>query len=372
VSRAAIIAISMGDPGGIGPEVILRALDDGDVRRRARWLIFGHEGVMEQAARACGAPALWHTLAPNFVSSTLGELRAGEVGLVEVGAWRAEGSRARADAAAGALSFQCVRGAIERAQLPRDHPWRASAVVTGPISKEAWALAGHGKYPGHTELFAEAFGAKKWAMMFHAGAWSKDERGLNGPAPEEKPAPGLNVILVTTHRPLRTVPDALTSERIVETIELGALAMRELGVAAPRIGVCGLNPHAGEHGLLGEEDDRVIAPAIARARSMGIDASGPWPADTIFQGALSFDNRPPARFDLVVAMYHDQGLIPLKTLAWDRAVNMTVGLEHEGRPVLRTSPDHGTAFDIAGRGIANPGSMKAALRLAADWARTDS
>jgi 4-hydroxythreonine-4-phosphate dehydrogenase len=149
-------------------------------------------------------------------------------------------------------------------------------------------------------------------------------------------------------------------ERIVRTIERGSDAMNLLGVARPRIGVCGLNPHAGEDGLLGKEDARVIAHAVRSARQRGFDAQGPLPADTIFQRALTGVDRRATNFDLVVAMYHDQGLIPLKTLAWDRAVNLTVGL-----PFVRTSPDHGTAFDIAGKNLANPGSMKSAMRLAA-------
>ena len=140
--------------------------------------------------------------------------------------------------------------------------------------------------------------------------------------------------------------------------------MQRLGVASPRVGLCGLNPHAGEGGLLGEEDDRIIAPGAAQLRAMGIDVQGPLPADTIFAKALAWPGERPSHFDLVVAMYHDQGLTPLKMLAWDRAVNMTVGLSWKGMHVIRTSPDHGTAFDIAGMGKANEGSMKAAMRVA--------
>ncbi len=349
----------MGDPAGVGPEVIVKALDDGAVRRLARWVVFGSEHALAAAARSCQVPATWTELPTHFASSTLTSLQAGEVGVVDlcrdVGLDAAAAFPRAAHADNGRVSFASVQHAIDLAKLPPGHPWHAAAVVTGPINKEAWAMAGHAKYPGHTELFAEAFGAQKFAMMFHA-------------PPAGTVKPGMNVILATVHRPLRTVADALTTQRITDTIELGHAAMQRLGFASPRIGVCGLNPHAGEHGLLGSEDDAVIAPAVAAVRSRGIDAAGPWPADTIFQGALAYDGVPASRFDLVVAMYHDQGLIPLKTLAWDRAVNMTVGLKHEGRPAWRTSPDHGTAFDIAGTGKADEGSMKAAIVLAAKLA----
>jgi 4-phospho-D-threonate 3-dehydrogenase / 4-phospho-D-erythronate 3-dehydrogenase len=216
-------------------------------------------------------------------------------------------------------------------------PGRAAGVVTGPISKQAWQLAGHGEFPGHTELFAARFGVERFGMMFVS--------------------PRLRTILATTHIPLMAVGSALTVARVLETIELGFAACVEMGLERPRIAVCGLNPHAGEGGLLGAEDGEVIAPAIAAARESGIDARGPFPGDTIFNAAVQ------GVFDLVVAMYHDQGLIPIKLLERDRAVNVTVGL-----PVVRTSPDHGTAFDIAGQNRADPGSMKAALALAAQMA----
>ncbi len=356
----------MGDPAGIGPEVIARALDDGAVRKLARWVIFGSDRAMERAARACKVSAPWIDLHEHFASSTLSALHTAEVGLVDLatpaGLSPSHDFLARAEASNGQLSFFCVERAIALARLPHAHPWHASAVVTGPINKEAWALAGHTAYPGHTELFAERFGAAKSAMMFHAPVPS------GGEADSRSFAAGLNVVLVTTHRPLRTVAEAISTQRILDVIRLGDAAMRRLGYESPRIGVCGLNPHAGEHGLLGDEDERVIAPAVAAAKGAGLDVSGPFPADTIFQSAVARPGKPAAKFDLVVAMYHDQGLIPLKTLAWDRAVNMTIGLEHEGKPIFRTSPDHGTAFDIAGRAIADAGSMKAAMVLAARMA----
>jgi 4-hydroxythreonine-4-phosphate dehydrogenase len=189
-------------------------------------------------------------------------------------------------------------------------------------------------------------------MMFHA---APGESALTT-------RPGMNVILTTVHVPLREVPARVTRERVLETIVLGAAAMKEFGYDPARIAVCGLNPHAGEEGLLGDEDTRVIAPAVSEARGMGLEVQGPFPADTIFARALEYPRRR-AEFDLVVAMYHDQGLIPLKTMAWDRAVNLTVGL-----PIVRTSPDHGTAFNIVGQNVANEGSMAAAIDAAIELA----
>jgi len=349
------IAISMGDPGGIGPEVLCKALADDALRNAARWLIAGVPdavGWMPHASWNLRVIREGDAQSPHHTPLT----EAGSITLVDLG--HAAGTRwpSHANAAAGEASFQFVERAIAWAKLPGRDPWHADAVVTAPINKEAWSLAGHKQYPGHTELFADRFNASRFAMMFHAP-----------PATEDRPgrlAAGLNVILATVHCPLREVASRLTTQRILDAIELGAHAMQRLGCDAPRIGVCGLNPHAGEHGLLGHEDASIIAPAVAAARAKGIDAQGPLPADTIFQSALSFPNARPRSFDLVVAMYHDQGLIPLKTIAWDRAVNMTVGL-----PIPRTSPDHGTAFDIAGKNLADAGSMKAAMELAVRMAQ---
>lgn len=348
----------MGDPGGIGPEVLCKALADDALRNAARWLIAGVPNAVGWSPHSSwNLRVIREDNAQSQRNTPLTE--AGSITLVDLG--HAAGARwpTHANAEAGEASFQFVERAIAWAQRPKSlaaDPWHADAVVTAPINKEAWSLAGHKQYPGHTELFAERFNASRFAMMFHAP-----------PAADARPgrlAAGLNVILATVHCPLREVPARLTTQRILDTIELGASAMHRLGCDAPRIGICGLNPHAGEHGLLGHEDASIIAPAVAAARAKGIDVQGPLPADTIFQGALSFPNARPRSFDLVVAMYHDQGLIPLKTIAWDRAVNMTVGL-----PIPRTSPDHGTAFDIAGKNLADAGSMKAAMELAVRMAQ---
>jgi len=320
------IAISMGDPGGIGPEVLVKALADPARQSRARWVILGCDAPLGLAAERASIAPFWR----GSVAS---------VALVADDDPRTQDPfPASANPRAGALSFEWVREAIRRATLPGSDADRADALVTGPISKHAWTLAGHGAYPGHTELLADAFGLLgptpgRFGMMFHT--------------------PRLNVILATAHMPLSRVGASLTIGTIHDRIALGHEACRRLGVERPRIAVCGLNPHAGEGGLLGTEEPDVITPAIEAAREEGFDASGPHPGDTVFNAAIE------GRYDLVVAMYHDQGLIPVKLLDRDRGVNMTVGL-----PVPRTSPDHGTAFDIAGTNAANPGSMAAALDLA--------
>jgi 4-hydroxythreonine-4-phosphate dehydrogenase len=231
----------------------------------------------------------------------------------------------RADAARAA--YACILAATAAAQNRR-----LDAIVTAPISKEAFKLAGI-REPGHTELLARLTGTRRYAMMLFG----------------EK----IRVVLVTRHLPLRKVADALTAAAIVEAVEMLALALPWMGFKRARIGVCGLNPHAGDGGTLGTEEKTVIAPALARCRKRGWNVTGPIPADAIFHQHLA------GKFDAVVAMYHDQGLAPMKMLSFDSGVNLTLGL-----PIIRTSPDHGTAFDIAGKGIADPASTRAAL----DWA----
>jgi 4-hydroxythreonine-4-phosphate dehydrogenase len=210
-------------------------------------------------------------------------------------------------------------------------------MVTGPISKHAWhlagPLAGRGRFPGHTEMLQSRYHAKRVVMMFRA--------------------PKFCVSLATAHVPLMDVRDVMTIGRVYDAIDLGAEGCRRLGIAEPRIAVCGLNPHAGEAGLMGDEESRLIEPAIQVAVEQGLRVRGPFPGDTIFGRALA------GEFDLVVAMYHDQGLIPVKLLDRDASVNITMGL-----PTVRTSPDHGTAFDIAGKGRAEAGSMIAAIDTA--------
>jgi 4-hydroxythreonine-4-phosphate dehydrogenase len=211
------------------------------------------------------------------------------------------------------------------------------ALATAPVSKRAFALAGL-PWRGHTDLLAHLCGVADVRMLFYA---------------DVEPRP-LCVTLATVHVPLAEVPRLLSIDLVTRTVQMTAEWLRGLGHAAPRVAVAGLNPHAGEAGLLGTEDERVLRPAVAAAAAAGVDATGPWPADTVFVRAARGD------FDAVVACYHDQGLIPIKLLAFGQAVNVTIGL-----PIVRTSVDHGTAFDIAGRGIADPGSLITAIRLAA-------
>jgi len=340
-SRPAI-CVSLGDPGGIGPEVIVKALADRKVRNLARWRILGTGAPLHAAAHAAGVEPFWWRVAHG--SDLIDTALTHDVTLIDYESGEAHADPPHAPAKrSGELSFRFVEDAIASALLKRDDPLHADGIVTGPICKEAWGLAGRGKYPGHTELFATRFGVKRHGMMFVCEQ--------------------LRVILATAHLPLMDVRNVLTIGRVFDAIDLGAEACRRLGVARPRIAVCGLNPHAGEGGLLGDEEQRVIKPAIEVAQNHGIDATGPHPADTVFRDAVPREGRR-ARFDLVVAMYHDQGLIPVKLLYRDEAVNVTVGL-----PTIRTSPDHGTAFDIAGRGVADAGSMASAMRLAVKMVR---
>ncbi|MBS0192046.1 MAG: 4-hydroxythreonine-4-phosphate dehydrogenase PdxA [Phycisphaerales bacterium] len=331
----------MGDPGGIGPEVIVKSLHDAALRRRAHFRILGAQAPLDAAAQRSGIEPFWWRVGAHTPAAETAGVHDVVLFDYEPGG---EVHAPRVTKGGGALSFRLVEEAIAQARLPKEHALHADAIVTGPINKAAWAKAGHGQFPGHTELLAVRFGAKHFGMMFHAPA----VQGSTDLGAHE-----LNVILATAHIPLMDVRNVLTIGRVSDTIDLGAAACRALGIARPRIAVCGLNPHAGEDGLLGDEDQRLIEPAIKIARSNGIEVSGPCPADTIFLAALK------GKFDLVVAMYHDQGLIPVKLLARDRAVNMTVGL-----PTVRTSPDHGTAFDIAGKNLADPGSMRSAIELA--------
>ena len=337
-----VLAVSMGDPGGIGPETIAAAMAPpvAPALEGVRFVVHGSARAMHDAAEALGVAPYWWRVERG--SPLLDAAREQRVVLVDSDGWAesrgvrigAIGFERRPTKAGGELSFRWVEDAIAHAK----EDGGAHAIVTGPISKEAWSLAGRKRWPGHTELLADRFGAKRVAMMFDG--------------------PDLRVALATAHVPLMDVRDVLTIGRVHEAIDLGAAGCRMLGVADPRIAVCGLNPHAGEHGLMGDEEERLIEPAIGLARDQGLRVEGPLPGDTVFGRAAG------GEFDLVVAMYHDQGLIPVKLLARDRSVNVTVGL-----PVVRTSPDHGTAFDIAGRGIADPGSTRAAMELAARVAR---
>lgn len=326
----------MGDPGGIGPEVVVRALSDRTRRSSARFMIHGSSHAMLNAAHACDIePYWWRVDARSDLAHTL---RSHDVVLLDEDPAQTEQGRdvefpIKPNKFSGSLSFDWVIRAIEDTKRPEDDPMHADAIVTAPINKEAWAMAGRAKYPGHTELLAQRLNAKRSAMMFVGDK--------------------LRVVLATVHIPLNEIRDKLTIGVVHNAIDLGHEACLKLGIARPRIAVCGLNPHAGENGLMGDEEQRLIEPAIDLAVNAGMQVSGPYPADTIYNAAVA------GKFDLVVAMYHDQGLIPVKLLERDLAVNVTLGL-----PCVRTSPDHGTAFDIAGKGLADPGSMGNAIDLA--------
>lgn len=301
------LALTAGDPAGIGPEVLFKALPGAvTAHPGVRFLVFG-------PAAACAAAA------ERYAGSSLDPLHVTLVPTPE------------ADSPAGTALLTLEAAA--RACLAGE----CAALVTGPVSKEAVLRTGV-TFTGQTEFLADLAGAPDVTMLL----LGPDDRGR-----------WLRVALATTHLPLRQVAAALASSAIARAIRHAADACRRLGLPRRRVGVCGLNPHAGEGGLLGDEEGRVIAPAIAAAREAGVDVAGPLPADTLFHLALRGD------FDAVVAMYHDQGLAPLKMVAFDQGVNWTLGL-----PFPRTSPDHGTAFDLAGRGVANPASMRAAMDLA--------
>jgi 4-hydroxythreonine-4-phosphate dehydrogenase len=323
------IAITMGDPAGIGPEVIVKALADPILRHRARYVIYGMNELLAYAADLAEFDVFWWRAQYN------GRLRSypHDVVVVDYDQYSMLGTAIKAPSKMGGeASMRFCTDAIDSAQKKL-----VDAVVTAPIAKESWKLAGYG-YPGHTELFAQRTNARRYAMMFAGGP--------------------LKVVLATVHIPLMGVWNKLNIGAVFQPIELIHQTLVEwFDTPRPRIAVCGLNPHASEHGQFGDEEERIISPAILMARDQGIDASGPYPPDTVFLKARD------GHFDAVVAMYHDQGLIPVKLLAFDQAVNVTIGL-----PIIRTSPDHGTAFDIVGRNRAHPGSMRCAIELAIDLA----
>jgi len=330
-----VIGVSMGDPLGIGPEVVVKALADPDLHRRARFVVYGRNEMLTLAADRARIRPYWFRVAQGTERASRDLLAPVTVVDFDDTEFHPP-SEIRPDRIAGHLSKAFVEEAIGDAMRADGDPRRTDAIVTAPICKEAWSLAGF-KWPGHTELLAHRTRAKQQAMAFTS--------------------PRLRVVLATAHVPLMDVRNVLTIGRVHDAIELGHDLCRDLGIERPRIAVCGLNPHAGENGILGDEDGRVIAPAVDVAVRHGIRASGPHPADTVFIAAAA------GEYDLVVAMYHDQGLIPVKLLGWDKAVNVTLGL-----PIVRTSPDHGTAFGIAGRDAADPGSMRAAVELALELA----
>lgn len=323
------IAITMGDPAGIGAEVIVKALADPVLRHKARYVIFGMNEMLSYAADLAEFDVFW------WRDPFAGRQRSypHDVVVVDYDQYSMLGTAIRGPSKMGGeASMRFCLDAIESARQKL-----VDAVVTAPIAKESWKLAGY-HFPGHTELFAARTNARRFGMMFAGGP--------------------LKVILATIHIPLNGLWGRLNIGAVFSPIELvHETLVNWFDIPKPRIAVAGVNPHASENGQFGDEEERIIEPAIRMAREQGIDATGPYPPDTVFLAARD------GKFDAVVAMYHDQGLIPVKLLAFNQAVNLTVGL-----PIVRTSPDHGTAFDIVGRNRANPGSMRAAIELAIDLA----
>lgn len=299
----------MGDPGGIGAEVIMKSIARSEIRGICSPIIYGDPGILNEAGKLAGTDI---------------EIRIKSVTEIDksdltVGAPSLKG---------GQSSILCIKEAVKDAL-----EGETDAIVTAPISKESIHLAG-AMYPGHTEMLKDLTRAPKVAMLFEGGEF--------------------RVALATIHCALSEVPKLITEERVLDTIELTYNYLVGLeNIPSPRIVVCGLNPHAGESGILGREEIERIVPAIRKARERGIDAAGPLPADTVFYRARQ------GIWDAVIAMYHDQGLAPFKMVSFEDGVNVTLGL-----PIIRTSPDHGTAFDISWTGKANPSSMVSAIKVA--------
>jgi 4-hydroxythreonine-4-phosphate dehydrogenase len=330
-----VVAISMGDPAGIGPEVVVKALDVAEIYDFCRPLVIGELSVMQEAVRSCRL----RLDISSVPGPTSGSYKRGRIDLFDMKNIRRDSFEyGRVSRDAGRASFEYVTKSIEMALATE-----VAAIVTGPINKEALNLAGH-HYAGHTEILADMTKTSDYAMMLVDGSF--------------------RVIHVSTHVALRHACDLVRKDRILRVIHLADDALRRMGIARPRIGVAGLNPHCGEHGLFGYEDRDEIEPAIEYAHADGVVVEGPIPSDTVFSRMRG------GEFDVVVAMYHDQGHIATKLLGfrYDHAsgewsevsgVNVTLGL-----PIVRTSVDHGTAFDKAGKGTANPQSMIQALKLA--------
>jgi 4-phospho-D-threonate 3-dehydrogenase / 4-phospho-D-erythronate 3-dehydrogenase len=320
---APLIAVTMGDPAGIGPEIVAKAFAEEGFRDEGRSLVVGDPEILERAAKLLELP-----LRANEISEPEeAAFEPGAVDVLAVGEVLGDLPFGELGARAGDAAFGYVQRATELA-----NERRVAAIATAPLNKEAMHLAGH-KYPGHTEILAELTGTKAYAMMLVT-----DE---------------LKVIHVSTHVSLREAIERVRPGRELAVIRLAHDALRKLGVENPKVAVAGLNPHAGENGLFGTEDLEHIAPAVEEAKEQGIEASGPWPPDTVLMRARR------GEFDVVVVQYHDQGHIPVKLMGFEAGVNVTVGL-----PFFRTSVDHGTAFDIAGTGKADHASMQAAIDLA--------
>jgi 4-hydroxythreonine-4-phosphate dehydrogenase len=313
MTKKPVIGITMGDPNGVGPEVVSKAISSIDLKGLCDFIIFGNKKIMQKAGCSSDAKIIECS---DFVLENL-----------EPGAL---------DKKAGQASLEYIRSAVKSALADE-----IDAIVTAPISKESTHLTGS-KYPGHTEMLKDLTGSNQAIMMFEGSKFK--------------------VMLVTIHEALSNVPKLISQEKVFSTINITYESLTNLfKITEPKIVVCGLNPHAGESGAFGDEEIKHIIPAVEKAKEKGINIDGPLPADTLFYHAYH------GKWDAVIAMYHDQGLIPFKMISFDDGVNITLGL-----PIIRTSPDHGTAFDIAWKGIANPSSMTAAIKAAIELARNKS
>jgi 4-hydroxythreonine-4-phosphate dehydrogenase len=325
------VAVTLGDPAGIGPEIIAKTFAEEGLHDENKAFVVGDAGILRRAVDLMGLP-----LGVNEVEKLEEALfEPVSVDVLQVGELPGDLPFGELDARAGAAAFEYVRRATELALAGN-----VGAVATAPLNKEAMHMGGY-EYPGHTEILAELTGTKDFAMMLQT---------------EE-----LRVIHVSTHVSLREAIDRVSKERVLTVIHLARDALSKIGIEEPKIAAAGLNPHAGENGLFGDEDAERIAPAVAEAREEGIDASGPHPPDTVFARARK------GEFDMVVVQYHDQGHIPIKLMGFEGGVNVTVGL-----PFFRTSVDHGTAFDIAGTGRADHSSMRTAIELARELALSEN
>ncbi len=319
-----VVGITMGDPAGIGPEIIIKALADPFIRKLAKFIIFGMDEHLEYAADTAEIQPFWGRHQYEKISRHYPH----NVVVADYDDYNIPLGLKGPCAASGQASVRFCLDAIDAAKKNI-----VDALITAPISKVSWKMAGV-KWPGHTELLAEQCKSPRKAMMFIAGP--------------------IKLALATIHEPLFDVRHKFTIGTVFEPIDLLNDALKEFfKISNPKIAVAALNPHAGENGRFGDEEKRIIGPAILMAQEASINCSGPFPADTVFYKAAQ------GSFDGVVAMYHDQGMIPVKLLAFNNAVNITIGL-----PIIRTSPAHGTAFDIAGKGIADASSFKAAVKTA--------
>ncbi|WAH44526.1 4-hydroxythreonine-4-phosphate dehydrogenase PdxA [Alicyclobacillus fastidiosus] len=327
------IAVTMGDPAGIGPEITLMGLQDPSIASEVEAVVVGDTKRLEAAAAALKATGRLTEGQVNLRTiSDISEAKyeQGTIDVLDLANVPSDLPWGQVSVEAGNAAFEYVKKSVELAVAKQ-----VDAICTAPINKEAWKLA-NVPYPGHTEALAALSGSDKSAMML-----------VNH---------GLRVVHVTTHVSLKDAIAMATTERVFERIKLTVDSLEQFGVKNPRIAVAGLNPHAGEGGLFGQEDIEQIRPAIELAKQSGMDVSGPWPPDSIYSRAAT------GEFDAVIAMYHDQGHIAIKMLGFDTGINVTLGL-----PILRTSVDHGTAFDIAGKGIAREQSMVQSLQVAIDF-----